>query len=226
MKPEMRANFRGSSRKPRCAAANWPCSTHATGGTDRYHIPMCATAQATVGLRRIRVGVVIAVVAAAAFVAWLLFSGADDKASSKSKAAAPVAASAQDLRDLASSIGHPIYWAGNKPSSTYELTQTKRGDVYIRYLPPGVRLGDPKPDFLTVGTYPYPHAFTTVQKLAKRKGEFNAAVADGGIAIASKARQRSVYFAYPGLDYMFEVYHPNPKRARSLAVSGQVRPVP
>jgi hypothetical protein len=34
-----------------------------------------------------------------------------------------------------------------------------------------------------------------------------------------------VYFAYPRLDYLYEVYDPAPQRARRLVLSGRVRPI-
>src|SRR2546430_1816091 len=46
------------------------------------------------------------------------------------------AVSIRQLNELAASVGHPVYWAGLQPKDTYELTKTKDGRIYIRYLPP------------------------------------------------------------------------------------------
>ena len=77
---------------------------------------------------------------------------------------AGIAASVGDLKALAARLGHPIYWAGPRAGYTYELTQTPSGKVYIRYLPSGTKVGDPRPRFLTVATYPFPGAYAAVAK--------------------------------------------------------------
>jgi hypothetical protein len=175
------------------------------------------------GLGRLRLGAVLALAAAGVFVAWFLLSNRKDEAATPTKTV--VAASASDLKALPRSVGHPVYWASTKRGFTYELTQTPQGNVYIRYLPPDVQLNDKRPDFLTVGTYPYPNAFGITRNQAKRRGAFRRPIAGGGIAYSSAAKPTSVYFAYPGLDYLYEVYDPAPRRARSLLLSGRVRPI-
>jgi hypothetical protein len=177
--------------------------------------------------RRLRLGAVIAVAVAAAFLVWLLFikgDGDNDRSPAKGENAVS-AASVEDLKALPASIGHDVYWVGTKPGYTYELTRTKRGDIYIRYLPPGVQVGDQRPNFLTVGTYPHPHAFATVKKASRRQGAISRRIAGGGRSVTNRAIPKSVYFAYPGSDYLQEVYARSPKRARSLVSSGAVRPI-
>jgi hypothetical protein len=145
---------------------------------------------------------------------------------SKPSQRAPAAAvSIQRLNAFASSVGHPIYWAGSQPRFTYELSRTKDGRVYIRYLPPGVKLGNRNPNYLTVGTYPQRHAFATVRAIAKKQGATLIHLAGGGLAFQYKSRPTSVYLAYPGADYQIEVFDPSPTRALQLVVSGQVKPV-
>jgi hypothetical protein len=142
-----------------------------------------------------------------------------------SNRAKPVAASAGDLRALPSSVGHVVYWAGPKASVTYELTHTSRGYVYVRYLPQGVEVGDKRPQFLTVGTYPKHDAFATVEKAAKRKDEIVRKIGNGGLAVASPQRPQSVYFAFPGSDLLVEVYNPSSAQSLRAVVSGQVKPI-
>src|SRR5205085_8721905 len=115
------------------------------------------------------------------------------------------AVSTARLNALASSIGHPIYWVGPQPRNVYELSQTKDGRVYIRYLPRGVRIGSRSPDYLTVGTYPQRHAFATLRATARAQGVRTIALAGGGLAFQYKGRPTSVYLAYPGSDYQIEV---------------------
>ena len=81
----------------------------------------------------------------------------------------PTAASIQDLRALAASSGHAIYWAGKQTGTTYELSELSGGGIFVRYLPAGVKAGDPRP-FPTVATYPVHGAYAAVKKIALRPG--------------------------------------------------------
>src|SRR3954471_21738012 len=44
------------------------------------------------------------------------------------------AATVAKLVAVATRSGRPIYWVGAQPNTTYELTQTKDGRTFIRYL--------------------------------------------------------------------------------------------
>src|SRR5215212_7361318 len=88
-------------------------------------------------LTRARIAVVIGVAVVVAVVVWLLASGDNDE---PAKRAVPKTASKQQLVALSSKLGHPVYWAGPESATTYELTQTSGGSVYVRYLPAGTRL--------------------------------------------------------------------------------------
>lgn len=132
-------------------------------------------------------------------VLWLLLRGGGEEAKPSQRAPA-TAASVKRLDAFASSVGHPIYWVGSQPRSTYELSRTKDGRVYIRYLPAGVKLGNSNPNYLTVGTYPQPHAFATLRATAKKQGVQTIHLAGGGLAFQYKSRPTSVYLA-PGETY-------------------------
>ena len=178
--------------------------------------------ETTGGIGPVRLGAIVVLAVAAAVVTWLLVKG-DDEESTPAKTV--TAASLDEIRKLPASVGHPVYWAGPRRGFTYELTRTKKGDVYIRYLPAGVALEDKRPDFLTVGTYPYAQAIATARSQAEGDGAFKRTIAGRGIAYSLPEKPRSVFFAYPRLDYLFEVYDPAPLRARRLVLSGRVRPV-
>ena len=139
--------------------------------------------------------------------------------------AASTAASVQQLKALAVSVGHPIYWAGAEPQDTYELTRTRDGRIYIRYLPPGVQVGSRRPDYLTVGTYPQKNAFATLKATARKNQVQTTRVDNGGLAFVDNKRPTSVYIAYPSSDLQIEVYDPSASRARQLVTSGQIAPV-
>jgi hypothetical protein len=174
------------------------------------------------GLSRVRLGAVLAVAAAVAVMAWIVVR---DDGGEESSTGAPVAASVEDLRELSGTLGHPVYWAGEREGTTYELTRAENGNVFIRYLPEGTELDDERPMFLTVGTYPYPNAYAAVRSASRTRGAFVRRVAGGGLAVSRRNLPRSVYLAYPRSNLLLEVYDPSPQRARRLVLSGQVRPV-
>jgi hypothetical protein len=135
----------------------------------------------------------------------------------------PVAASVDDLKALAARLGHPIYWAGPKRGFTYELTRTSNGSVFVRYLPAGVKLGDPRPRFLTVATYPFPGAYPALAKTAK--GQATVKVARGGMAVVDRAYPKSIHLAFPRSGYQIEVFDPSPSAGRKLVASGAIAPL-
>ncbi len=105
---------------------------------------------------------------------------------------------------------------------TYELTETSGGNIFVRYLPKGVHVGDPRASFLAIGTYPYSGALKALQTIAKGKG---TALTGGGLAVTTAGHPGNIHIAYPGLAYQIEVYDPVPGRAHTIALSGRVKPV-
>jgi hypothetical protein len=169
-----------------------------------------------------RLGALVALGLAAFFVGWLVMNRGDDTTPATGGA---TATSESDLRSFAESASHPVYWAGSKDGFTYELTRTTDGRVYVRYLPQGTGVGDPRARFLTVGTYPRAGAFAELKRAARADGAVSLKLERGGLAVFSGSRPTSVYFGYPDARYQVEVYHPSPTEARRLALSGQVVPV-
>jgi hypothetical protein len=189
----------------------------------------------------IRIGAVLALAIAIGFVVWLFVRG-DDDSSSKKATVGPTptttatttttsgrklltAASPQTLKTLAAASNRPIYWAGARARTTYELTRTPDGRVYVRYLPKGVKVGDTRANFLIVATYPVPNAYKAVQTAAKEDGAVKIRLPRHGLAVYNRSSETNVYFAYPGTDFQVEVYDPNPRRARRLVSSGKIRPI-
>jgi hypothetical protein len=136
----------------------------------------------------------------------------------------PTAASIQDLRALAASSGHAIYWAGKQTGTTYELSELSGGGIFVRYLPAGVKAGDPRP-FPTVATYPVRGAYAAVRQIALRPGATSIKVSNGGIAVTDPAHPNSVYLAYPRADVEVEVFDPSAGHAHQLVSSGAIVPV-
>jgi hypothetical protein len=169
----------------------------------------------------LRFGALLAIGFATFLLGWLML-GREHEASSSQNGA--TASSETELRDFARTASSPIYWAGPHAGDTYELTRTADGRVYVRYLPEGVEVGDPRPRFLTIGTYPRAKAYAELQRAAKAPGATSQTLRSGGVAVFSRGSS-SVYFGYPDGKYQVEVYAPSAGSARNLVLSGQVVPV-
>ena len=188
--------------------------------------------------RRVRFGAVVALLIGAGLVAWAIVGSrgtgptpTSDPATSATSATSattatpigPIGLSAKGLRTLSESVDQPIYWVGAKSGYLYELTRTRTGKIFIRYLPPGAKVGSKQAIYLIVATYPIPNALRSLETLAD---EHPFAIPGGGIAIVDQEHPGSVHLAYPGVDYQLEVYDPSPARSLELAQSGDVRAVP
>jgi hypothetical protein len=172
-------------------------------------------------IAQIRLAALLAAGLATFVVGWLLIGG--DRGSTQPRSTVS-AASEAELRAFAASAPNPVYWAGPRAGQTYELFKTSDGRVYVRYLPAGVKVGDPRPLFLTVGTYPLAHAFAATRRISRAPGRTAQPLPGGGIAVFS-GDTSSVYFSYPGAKYQVEVYAPSPSTTRSLVLNGQVVPI-
>ena len=179
---------------------------------------------------RFRLGAVVALALAAGLIAWAVIGRSDDDNTASTTptnttptvaGTGPVGLSARGLRTLARNVKEPIYWAGPMPGITYELTRTRNGSVYIRYLPRGVEPGE-KADLLIVATYPFSKAFNGLKQVAKGQ---EIKLPGGGIAVVDQNYPKSVHLAYPGVNWQVEVYDPSPERALEVASSGDVAPV-
>jgi hypothetical protein len=162
---------------------------------------------------------------AAAVVALLV--GSHSKASALPPVGGgPALVSQAQLERLAASSDTPVYWAGPKPGYSYELTRTSSRRVYVRYLPAGVKAGEPSASFLVVGTYTQSGSFGNLQRAAKAPGALSLRIGDGGLVVLNSSKPTSVYLGYPGAGYQVEVYAPSGDDARRLVLSGKIRPVP
>ena len=180
---------------------------------------------------QLRIGAVVAIALAIAFVVWLIVRGGGGGSSETTANATtlpqvgPTAVSVTQLGTFSDKAGHPIYWAGPIPGTRYELTQTSKGSIYVRYLPQGVPIGTNVRHTL-VGSYPVDDAYKVLQGLAKKDGEISFPAPGSGIAVYSKSSPTNVYLAYPDSNVQIEVFDPSPARARGLITSGQIAPVP
>lgn len=180
------------------------------------------------GYRAVRVIALLLVCAVIALLVWLLLIGpsnGDNSSGTVQAGGGPVGASEQQLVTLSQELHQPVYWAGIMPGTQLELTETDNGYPYVRYLPQGTAIGDPSPDFLTVGTYPAINAFDDLRSYANSSRADLVKVPNGGVALKVPGSPTSVYFAYPHEDVQVEVYDPHPHRALDLVKTGEIRPV-
>lgn len=175
-----------------------------------------ATDASTTGLR-LRLGV--AAVLAVALVAWLALKD-DDDSSSDSNGVEIV--SVDSLRDTAAEQEAPIYWAGEQEGTELELSQPDEDRTYVRYLTGDAEAGDPRPDFLTVGTYATADPVAALKRQSREAGGVLAKAPGGATVYFDRDQPGSVYLAYPGVDVQIEVYDPDFERALQLVNSGQI----
>jgi len=162
------------------------------------------------------------------FAAGLGGCGGDDKTSTQASTpakAAPALISQDELKAYAKSLDHPLYWAGPRSNFGYELTKTADGSSYVRYLPNGVAAGDPRPIFLTIGTYPRDNAFGIVQQSAAAKGAQSVSLPGGGIGVPSPRSPKSVYLSYPKSPVLVEVFSTDAARSLQLVKRQAVVPI-
>jgi hypothetical protein len=165
----------------------------------------------------------VGIVVAALAVVWLLV-GRGSTATHAARDGGPKIVSQAQLERFAGSLDYPVYWAGPKPGYSYELTSSP-ARVWVRYLPSGVKAGDPRPNFLVVGTYKLSDAFAGLERIAKSSTSVSRSIRDGGLLVYDAQRPTSAYFSYPGVKYQVEVYARSPQTSRSLIVGRKVEPV-
>ena len=135
----------------------------------------------------------------------------------------PVPIALKGLQTIAN-LGIPIYWAGKRPGTTYEMTKQANNSILIRYLPSGVPVGSKTP-YLTIGTYPMKNAFAVTSRVANQTGSVPIPVGNDRVAFYSSSKPRNVYFAQRGSDYQIEIYDPVPQEAQQLVASGKIQTV-
>jgi hypothetical protein len=176
----------------------------------------------------VRIGAVLAGLVVLILIGWLLFGGDggdDGSAESGGETTTEAAtASVDELRQIAEENGSPVYWAGEQEDTELEVTEAE-DRVYVRYLTGEAEAGDPRADFLTVGSYVFENAAAALRKQAQAPGGVLEAAPGGGVVYYNEDRPQSVYLAYPDTDVEVEVFDPDPARALELVTSGQIVPV-
>jgi hypothetical protein len=138
----------------------------------------------------------------------------------------PEVVSAPQLSEFAADADAPVYWLGERLGSSYELTETDSGRIYVRYLRGDAKAGDRRASFITVATYPSEDGAAKLRRAADAKGDAELGRTGDGAVLLADPSATSAYLAYPGGDVQVELYSPEPGQARRLAVAGAVREVP
>jgi hypothetical protein len=144
-----------------------------------------------------------------------------DQDTSKSSGGAEIV-SADSLQAAAAKQATPVYWAGEQQGAELELSRDGSDRTYVRYLTDGADAGDPRPAFLTVGTYAQDNPVATLRRQGKEPGSVLRRAPGGATVYFNRTRPGSVYLAYPGVPVEIEVYDPSFKRALQLVNSGQI----
>jgi ABC-type glycerol-3-phosphate transport system substrate-binding protein len=176
--------------------------------------------------KRLRLLLPVGVIAAAAVAIWLIAGcgGGDDTTTptASEEVRAPEAVTAAQLGEFADEAETTIYWAGEQPGTTIELSTSEGGRTYVRYLTGGAEPGDARADFLTVGSYQFADPVAALEALAKEPGGVQRTVPGGGVAYFNRERPQNVYLAYPDQEVEIEVFDPEAGRAKELVTTGQI----
>ena len=173
---------------------------------------------------------VIALALSIAFFVWAVKWANDDEESASEPPPAPAQTevprivSEEALADVASNVGHDVYWAGPIPDTELEVTEGEDGSVLVRYLEDGAEVGEGQAEFLTIGSYPLVDTKKTMEEFAEQPGAIVRQTPDGREVMTTKQRPTNVYFATLDEVLQIEVFDPSPARAMNLARSGDVQP--
>jgi hypothetical protein len=178
---------------------------------------------------QVRLAATLAIALGVALAVWLLVSDGDEP-STPTEAPSPTAVdgprlSEGGLVERAQSTGTPVYWVGPRDGVGYELTTTPAGRTFVRYLPEGVNPGDPRPDFLSVATYPLPSGLSALRRAGRESGGQTVRLPGGTLVFSNREEPTSAYLARPGWEYQVEVYHPKPGEALRIVLAGDVEEV-
>lgn len=167
-------------------------------------------------------GIALGAVVLVALALVLVFSGEDNSPGSSDGAEVLSPAA---LREAVSGPGTPVYWAGEQRGTELELSRPEAGRTYVRYLTGDAKAGDPRPIYLTVGTYDRPHPVQELRRQRSREGAVLGEAPGGAVVYYDRRSPQSVYLAYPGVKTQIEIYDPDVKQALTLVNSGQIVPI-
>lgn len=170
--------------------------------------------------------VLLMVLSAALIAAVAIWVFREDDGYSPPVADEPRALTASELSEFAAEQRTPVYWLGERGVDSYELTNSRSGRIYVRYLTGGADAGDGRADLVTVATYPSQDGVAELRKAASEEnGTKLGKTDDDAVLLIDPASTSNAHLAYPGANAQVEVYSPVPGEALRLAARGDVRPV-
>jgi hypothetical protein len=129
-----------------------------------------------------------------------------------------------ELIDKSADLGHIFYWVGPLPDTDeYEFTSTPDGRIYVRYLTGGADPGDPRDDFLSVGTYVVHNAKDALDQAAASADSKVISQDDYTLLPGGQNNAYVVFDSEP--DLQVEIYSPEAGEALQLATSGDLTQV-
>jgi hypothetical protein len=190
---------------------------------------------------RVRLGAVVAVAVAVAVVLWLVLGGSGNSTQSQngggasSSAAGPransfpahtttIANSPQALIRGVDLLHRLAFWKGPKPNTSYALTRTTQGWIFISYMPPGAKLTYIH-KYPFVATFLVKNAYHATLVAAQRSGSVRLSAPSGAVAFYYRRYPTSAYLAFKGSSEQIEVFDPGAGRVQALISSGTIRPV-
>ena len=197
----------------------------------------------TLGSGRVRIGAVVAIAIAGGLLGWLLTRGGNDTTSA-SPPGTPTITAGQTLPGfppgihlgpqilapdalvvMQRALRQPVYWLGTQAGHRLELEKLTNGNVFVTYLPPGVKSSGDRTQYLVVGTYPVHDATNGLKAVAKAAGGQILDRTDGAIVLITPTHPKSAYVAYPQANYEIEIYSPKAQEAKTLALSDKLQSV-
>jgi hypothetical protein len=160
--------------------------------------------------------------------AWFITSGNRDGSNPIMGTAtgAPKLVPADEVADVPDEIGHTVFWAGERPGTSVEVSHDAIGNTHVRYLTGDAEAGTPDQTYLDIGTYPFEGARAATMNLATEQGLTMVRAGDG-VGFYDPKRPTSVFLVFKGQpDYQVEVYHPVGSGALEVARSGDIVPMP
>lgn len=180
-------------------------------------------------VKTVRLGMLGLLVVVGVVVGAIALFGGDSGGGSEGSEAEPeaVALSESELLAQAGTLGGPVYWIGPRAGTeSYELGTPPDGRVYIRYLTGGAKAGDPRPDFLTIGTYPVPNARQALQSATKGAEENQKLSQHEGYEVLASNEETNAYVVFDDQpELQVEIYSPQAGEAAQLATSGALKPL-
>jgi hypothetical protein len=177
--------------------------------------------------RKVAWGAAIAVLLVLAGVGGWLLHGSSDTGNAATagdpaqdlKVGVPTIVTPAQLEQFAGDHA-PVYWAGTRPGTKLELTQTSHDAIFVRYLPDKAAAGDTS-KYLTVGTYGDVDGYSALSAATSKVADVVHGQ-NGAIIAVFKKRPLSTYFSFKNAGFQVEVFSPEHGQSKTLTDDGSI----